>query len=154
MIDCCVPRAFWISGSRRRREEVHTVDPPLRGGELAQPRPCVRAGDGAEGDRVAQLRALVRGDDRHAVDPLPELARVDLDDARRSGRSRRSSSRASCFPTAPAARGEAVRLGRRDLELEPAQQDRDERRHRVVYSGAEGQRSSGWRSSASAIERM
>jgi hypothetical protein len=68
-------------------------------GELAQARPGCFARDGAESD--ADPQALVVRDDGNPVDPLPDLALVDLDEAATSTPGS-ISSRAWSFPTGPA----------------------------------------------------
>src|SRR5581483_4758973 len=64
----------------RNGDEVLALDEAEARGELTDARSALRPGDGAERERARKGRSLLDRDDRRAVDPLAELARVDLDE--------------------------------------------------------------------------
>src|SRR5919108_3200517 len=78
------PRQTGLAWKRRRLnalrdgDEVVALAAPLLTGELAQARPGCLARDSAESDPLP--RAVVVREDGNPVDPLPDLAPVDLDE--------------------------------------------------------------------------
>jgi predicted RNA polymerase sigma factor len=83
-------RAALPRGAARRAtlghgREVDAVAPPLDVRELADARATLGTGDGAERDRLAEPPGFGRRNDRHAVDPLAVLARVDVDERLNGG---------------------------------------------------------------------
>src|SRR5215475_7568382 len=87
--------------------EVAALDEPELGCEVAHPRPPFGPGDGSEGERAGVVGGTLDGDDRRSVDPLAELARVDLDERgeRCAGRQKLARERLSCRAGAPDDRG-------------------------------------------------
>src|SRR5690349_1642722 len=67
-----------VTSALRHDDEVVALDAALLGREVAQAGPARRPGDGTERDAVA--RAGVVGNDRDPVDPLADLAFVDIDE--------------------------------------------------------------------------
>src|SRR5947199_7535568 len=61
-------------------DEVPALDEPETGGELSNLRPHFRPGDGAESERAGVVARPLDGHDRDSMDPLAELAWVDVDE--------------------------------------------------------------------------
>src|SRR6478736_9168223 len=133
------------------RDEIRSLAKSKPGGELAHPRSALQARHGTERERAGEVAGALDGDDRSPVDPLAELAPVDLDEGgerrargeelkreRLPGRTRapddpRAAAREQCptqeVPLAAAERGKRVRRPRAGEPLRVVAPAVDERVH-------------------------
>src|SRR5437763_3478054 len=114
-------------------DEVLALDETEPGRELAYPRPPLGPGDGAERERAGEVGRPLDRDDRRTVDPLAELARVDLDEGRerRTGRQELAGERLAGRAGSPDDRGASTGEQRPAQEVHLAAAERVERVRRL-----------------------